>query len=255
MITMSTLVFLAVVIGIILLIVKIRVARNKPSEQRSAFEKILATLSVKHRENMENAANAIRTPEITKTEAIQKTKDAIRDLENGYRTQLTEMISNKAKLEEMLPKLKEKPGVWEGKARKAKRDSEKEEDPELKEDYKKNAMLYLSLKSKAAERITKTEKYIKSSKTAITKAQVAYEGKKAILDDMLIDLESLQAAVLEVRFNQNMEVIRSLQREVVTQLRERNAEIEASNIISGTSDNNITGDVDSSAYEDEFNNL
>lgn len=249
-----TFIWLAIAIVVFAMLwVKFKVAKNKPADQRSAFEKILATMSVKHRENMENAANAIRTPEVSKTEAIQKTKDAINELKTGYQKQLAEMISNQHKLEDLLPKLKEKPGVWEGKARKAKKDMEKETDEELKEQFKENAMLYLSLKAKATERITKTEQYLKKSQTAITKARVSYESKQAVLEDMLIDLESLSTAIINVKFNTNMELIKSLQRECVDSLRERNAEIEASNIINGN--DSPAGNVDQSSFEDEFNNL
>lgn len=251
---MTTLIFVAIAVLIVLFIVKVKIASNKPADQRSAFEKILTAMFVKHRQNMEEAAAAIRTPEISRTEALQKTKDAINDLKNGYQEQLRNIISTRDRLKEQLPTLKAQPGKWEGKARVAKGRMDKEDDEELKKTYKENALLYLSLKAKSLERIEKTEKSIKNIDTAIAKAQAEYEAKSSILSDMQIELESLASTVINVRFQDNMNIIRSLKQEVVDGLRDQNARAEAQNIVS-SGENSTGSDVDTSAFENELANL
>lgn len=247
-----------IVVCVILAIVlyfKWKIAKNKPVEQRSSLEKILTALGTKHQKNMEDAANAIRTPEISKEEGLQRCKQAIKDLESDFRVQLAALINRKENLKDQLPKLKQKPGILQGKAltnKKKMEEAEKEGKTELAKNYKSNAILFLDLKKKAEARITKAEKTIEETEVVIDSSKASYEAKKFILDDLLAEFETMTSNISTYKFNQSIEVIQSLKRETADKLRTMNAEIEAGNIINDS--NNDTG-INESEFEDEFNKL
>lgn len=251
-----TFIFVGVVIVLMLLWFKYKVATKKPVEQRSALEKILSAFAVKNRQQMEEAADGIRTPEISREEGIQKCKDAIKQLDMDYKQEYKTLILHRDNLIDKLPELKKKPGINEGKARTNKKKYEEAlaaGETELAEKYKKNSVMYLELKRRATERITKSEKYVRDIKVSIEMASAEYESRKAQLDDMLQEFESMHGMISAVKFNNSIELIKSLRRETADKLRAQNAEIEASNRITGT--DSAVGEVDESEFVDEFSKL
>lgn len=251
--------FIIIVLALIILYLifrfKYKVSISKNAEDRTAFEKILASLAVKHRQNMEEAANTIRTPEISRLEGIQRCKDALNNLESDFKTELASLIKREGDLKEQLPILKTKPGLNEGKAKTNKKkmeDALAQGQNELAEQYKKNAMMFLDLKKKSLDRIERTEKFLREVGVTIEKSKAEYEMRRAILDDTLAEFESMHGPISKARFNTSMELIQSLRRETVDKIRTQNSEIEASNIVSESS---IETNVNSSDYEDEFNKL
>lgn len=254
---MKSLILVLVVVVVLFLILrfKYKISIRKNAEDRTSFEKILATFAVKHQQRMEEVANTVRTPEISRLEGIQRCKEAIRELEFDFKKELTDLIKRKDDLTDQLPKLKAKPGLNEGKARKNKKKMEEalsNGQNDLAEQYKKNAMMFLDLKKKSIERIEKSESFLREIKITIEKSEAEYEMRKAILDDTLSEFESMHGPISRARFNNSMELIQSLRRETVDKIRTQNSEIEASNIIN---DNNTSADINSSEYEDEFNKL
>lgn len=255
---MFKLLFIVAICVVIFLIIafKVKVAKNKPAEQRTAFEKILATLLVKHQMRMDEAANTIRTASISREEGIQKCKEAIRNLETDYKQELANLIRRRDELKDKLPELKTKPGLNEGKARNNKKKMEEaqaEGQTELAEQYKANAMMFLDLKKKALDRIERSEKFLREIKVTIEKSKAQYEMRSALLSDTLAEFESMVGPISKARFNTSMEQIQSLRRETVDKIRNQNSEIEAGNMINESGVNET--EINSSAYEDEFNKL
>ena len=130
--------------------------------------------------------------------------------------------------------------------------AEKEGKTELAKSYKSNAILFLDLKKKAENRITKAEKTIEETDMVIDQSKANYEAKKFILDDLLAEFETMTGSISSFKFNQSLEVIQSLKRETADKLRSMNAEVEASNVINDTTNNSGLNEAD---YEEEFNKL
>lgn len=253
---MTTLILCGVVIVLLFLVFKYKTATSKPVEQRSALEKILSAWSVKNRQRMEEAAEQIRTPEISREEGIQRCKDAIKQLDSDYRKECANLILTRDNLKDKLPDLKKKPGLNEGKARTSKRKMQECLDkgqPEVAEKHKKNAIMYLELKSRATERIDKSEKFVRDIEVTLDLSAAEYESRRAQLDDMLQEFESMHGAISAAKFNTSIELITSLRRETADKLRAQNAEIEASNRISGM--DSASNNVDETAFSEEFDKL
>lgn len=253
--------FIVVIVCVLAVILwfKYKLAKNKKPEDRSAVETILVSQGVKGRKSLEEAAGQIRTAEISKEEGIQRTKDAIAQLDADYKTEMKNMILHQSKLSEKLNNsFKLEPGKLEAKARSSKKKMEEAQaagKAAVAEAHKKNALMYLSQKSKALERIAKTEKTLQDLEVNIELASAAYEGRKGVLQEYLMDFEAMTTAISAAKFNESMEQIQALRRETVDKLTAQNAEIEADNRISGLSDPGNVSNVDTAAFEDEFNNL
>lgn len=254
---MVTIIIFSVVLIAIVLWFKFKIAKNKKPEERSAIESMMVTQGIKNRRSLENAADSMRTAEISREEAIQKTKDAIQQLDYDFKTELKNLLLNQSKLSAKLPQMKLIPGKKEGAARNSKKKMEEALEKgrqEVAEEYKKNAMMYLDQKNRALERVKRAEKSLEDFEINIDLAQANYEGRKSQLDDILQELESMQSSISTAKFRANMEMIESLRRETVNKLTEQNAEIEAQNRISGLEDNGRNS-INTVEYEDEFNNL
>lgn len=252
---MFTVIVVILVVIVLWLVFKYKSAKNKPVEDRSSLEKILTALGTKHEKNMEEAANAIRTPSLSRDEGLLRCKKAIKDLNDDFKQQLAALIKRRDDLKDQLPTLKSKPGILNGKAlnnKKKMEQAEKEGKTELAKSYKSNAILFLDLKKKAENRITKAEKTIEETDMVIDQSKANYEAKKFILDDLLAEFETMTGSISSFKFNQSLEVIQSLKRETADKLRSMNAEVEASNVINDTTNNSGLNEAD---YEEEFNKL
>ena len=139
--------------------------------------KIINIRTVKGEKSLEEAAGQIRTAEISKEEGIQRTKDAISQLDADYKTEMKNMILHQSKLSEKLNNsFKLEPGKLEAKARSSKKKMEEAQaagKTAVAEAHKKNALMYLSQKSKALERIAKTEKTLQDLEVNIELASAA----------------------------------------------------------------------------------
>lgn len=249
--------FFIVIVAIIAVVLyfKYKIAKNKPVENRSSVEKILTGVGVQVNRNLNEAAEAIRTPEIAKEEGIQRCKEAIKNLDTDFKAELASLIKRREDLKAQLPSLKKKPGSLLGKAQTNKNkmeQAEKEGKSELASQYKRNAMTFLDLKKKALERIKRSEKFLEEIDTAIQSSQANYELKKYTLDDLLAEFETMTTAISAFKYNQSIEIIQSLRRETADKLRDVNAEIEASSIVN---DNNLGTEINESELEDEFSKL
>lgn len=254
---MVTFIIATIVIIALVLWFKFKIAKHKKPEERSAIESMLVTQGVKNRKSLEEAAGAMRTAEISRDEAMQKTKDAITQLDSDFKTELKNLLLNQSKLSAKLPQMKLIPGKKEGAARNSKKKMEEalaKGRQEVANEYKKNAIMYLDQKNRALERIKRAEKSLEDLEINIDLAQATYEGRKSQLDDILQELESMHSAISTAKFRANMEMIESLRCETVNKLTEQNAEIEAQNRISGIEDSGRNS-INSADYEDEFNNL
>lgn len=254
----GTIIFWVAIALVAMLVIKAFTGKNKPVNERSAMEKIACSILVKHRQKMNEVAESTRTVEISREEGIQKCKDAIKQLDLDYKEEIRSSMLRKSEIEDNLPKLKNKPGYHEGKARIAKKDYEKAKDagkPEaLCTALKNNVYLHLDLKDKAMKRIEKSEKFRDELEVSIEIAKATYEGRRATLDDLLAEFESMTTAISAAKFNSSINVIKSLREESVIKLREQRVEVEAQNLISGNEEDSAS-QIDTSRYEDEFNNL
>lgn len=107
---MVTFIIAAIVIIALVLWFKFKIAKHKKPEERSAIESMLVTQGVKNRKSLEEAAGAMRTAEISRDEAMQKTKDAITQLDSDFKTELKNLLLNQSKLSAKLPQMKLIPG-------------------------------------------------------------------------------------------------------------------------------------------------
>lgn len=252
---MITFFIIIVVVIAVVLYFKYKIAKNKPVENRSSVERILTGVGVSINKNLNETAEAIRTPEIAKEEGIQRCKEAIKNLDNDFKAELASLIKRRDDLKAQLPTMRKKPGSLLGKAQTNKNkmeQAEKNGKTELAAQYKRNAITFLDLKKKALERIKKSEKFLEEIDTAIQSSQANYELKKYTLDDLLAEFETMNTTISAFKYNQSIEIIQSLRRETADKLRSVNAEIEASSIVN---DNKLGNEVNESEFEEEFNKL
>lgn len=247
--------FVMVLIIIALLVfIKFKVSASKPANERTAVEKIISSVGVVGRENLEKTAEKMRTTEISQKEGIQQCKDAQRRLENEYQSELASTIKRRDDLLESLPTLRATPGNYETKARDNKKKMEEalgKGETELASQYKENAIMYLDMKKKALVRLEKTEKFVKDINVTIEKSKIQYERRKAKLDDLLAEFQAMHGPISSVKFNDSVKIIESLRQETTEKLRAQNAEFEASEIVNGTKEEPVV----SSDYDKEFEEL
>lgn len=258
MITLVVLLVLIIVLGLVWM--KFKNAKNKRPEDRSALESIMATVSVNSRKSLEEAAGQLRTAEISKEEGIQKTKDAIAQLDQDFKKQIKDLMVYQSTLSRDLEVLKSQPSQMEERARASKNRMKAAQDSGKSQEvialHKKNAIMYLDMKAKAIERISKAEKTLEEIDTTLEVTQATYENRKMILQDLLQEFKSFNGPISAAKFNSSLDVIKSLKEETVEKLAIQNAEVRASNFISGTNSSEDTDSaVSSGKYEDEFNNL
>lgn len=207
------------IIVVLFFVFKYFTGKNKPSQERSSFEKIACSIFSIFRRNVDDAASSIRTARVMKDEALQEVNDAIKNLKTSYQDgQVNMKITLKKLKDEILPKLKDQPGKLEGKARKAKNDYQSSiERGTPIEDYKQNAIKYLQLKNKALSNIKRTEENI-------TKISVAIETSKARYDGNIIDLEMIKSElesmidIPQIELNNSLNRIQSLQNELTERM-------------------------------------
>lgn len=250
---------IVVVILIVVLLVKTKIAKNKEPRNRSALEKILVSMFVSAKKDLEEAADQIRTPEVSKEECLQKIKESIASLMSDYEKQMADLIYHQKRLkEEIIPKLKNKPGQYEGKARiwkKKMEEAQKSGDTALEKAAKETAINFLSLKKGALERIDRAEKQYRESETVKAVAEATYESRKATLEDIQMEVEtSMSSNISAAKFSQSLNMIKALKEETADKLRKQNASIEASNLVSG-SDSTSESIVDPGMFEGELEKL
>lgn len=264
----TTIIAVTVVILLFMMWIKAKTASRKEPEQRSALESILVTLFVMHRKNMEEAAETLRTAEISREEGLQKCKDAIRDLNESFTKELTAIKLNKANLKEkVLPELRKKPGYYNGKASEAKKKYEEykaqaeapgahnpEKILEMAGKYKSQGCKYLAFKKKATDRIEKAEDYIQNIDFTIEETKMTYESHKMELDDLKSELEMMIGNISSAKFNESITLIRSIKDETAGKLRAQNAKIEAEQWINGQQAES-EGSVSSNEFADDFDKL
>ena len=258
---MTTIIVISVVVLLVLLWIKAKTASKKPVDQRGSFETILVSLFVMGKKNVDETANSIRTPEISKEEALQKTNEAIRELKADYETQVRKLIETKSKISEViLPKAKTAPGKLTGRAQTSKKKMEQalaDGKPQVAEKYKQNAVKFLAMKKNATERIEKCEKILNEIETSIDLSQAEYEMRLITLQDIVLELETtVTGSISAAKFQSNIGIINSLRQETADKLRQQNAAIEASQIVSG--DEDISGgslNINESDFLDELNSL
>lgn len=252
-------------IAVILLIaflvkIKVKVAKNKEPQRRSAFESMLVTMLVKARKESEELAENYRTAEDSKEEGIQKIKDSIKELESEYRKQLRDLLYLSSDIEDnLIPGLKSKPKEYLKKAKEYKdkysevsNDSSKKE---LADTYKKNALMFLDLKERSERRLEKLIKTKDQIKISIDSATAEFESKKYILSDLLSEFQSsISQTISSANYQKSLDIIKSLRKETLDKLRKETAEITAEKKINSSSDIEDGGN-DYAKYEDKFNEI
>ena len=258
---LTILIILVLVIVAMFLWMKFKVAKNKKPEERSAMESLMASASVKGRKSLEDAADAYRTAEVSKEEGIQKTKDAINQLDSDFKKAIKEMLVYQSNLARDLENLKVQPENYENKAKASKKKMQEAIDAGKSETivalHKKNAIMYLDMKAKTIERIGKAEKTLEEIDANLEITQATYENKKITLQNILQDFKSMTTQISAAKFNDNLAQIQAIRHETIDKLNIQNAEIKAQNYISGVNDS--TSDLDttvsSGKYQEEFDNL
>lgn len=250
-----------VLVLLIILVFKVKIAKNKEPQARSSVEKILVSMFVSVKKNVDDVAEQVRTPEISREECLQKIKEAINSLRSEYEKEMSSLIYHHKRLvEEVIPALKQKPGQYEGKARIWKKKSEeasKAGDQNLFKVAKDTSINFLSLKKNALDRIEKAEKQAREAESVRAIAEATYESRKAVLEDIQMEVEtSLASNISSAKFSQSINMINALKRETADKLRKQNADIEASNL-ANNNETSISTDsvVNSGQYEEEFDKL
>lgn len=257
---LTVLVILVLVIVGMFLWMKLKTAKNKRPEERSAIESIMVSASVKGRKNLEDTADVMRTAEISKEEGIQKTNDAINQLDRDFKKAIKDMMIFQSNISRDLENLKAQPKAYEEKARISKKKMQDAKDAGKSETvvslYKKNAIMYLDMKAKAIERIAKAEKSLEEIETNLEITQATYENKKMILQDLKSEFQSMTSTISAAKFNDSLAQIQAIKKETVDKLTAQNAEIQAQNYITGVNESSsIDTAVSSGKYEEEFDNL
>lgn len=258
---------LVLLVLIVVLKTKATIASKKQPESRSGFESILVSLFVIHRKNVEETAAAIRTPEISREEGLQKCKDALEDLKNSFERELIAINQSRTNLrDKILPDLKKKPGSYNAMAIKYKKmyqeqiekaDAPNAINPEklkaLANRYKEQCIRYLSFREKAFSRIEKAEESLQNIEITIEDTKISYDEKRATLEDLQQDLQLMIGTISTAKFNDNIALIQSIKAETADKLHAENARIEAQNWIQSQEDS--SNDIVEADFTDAFNKL
>lgn len=247
----STIIFGAIGLLLIVLLFKFFTGKGKPSDQRTSFEKLACSLFSIFMKNVDDLNNSIRTATVLKDEALQEVNRAISNLKSTYTKNQTDMrVALKKLQEQVLPNLKDQPGTLEGKARKAKKDYQASVEKGTPiEAHKQNAIKYLQLKNKAMVNIKRTE-------NNITKLQVAIETSKAQYDGNIVDLEMIKSElesmveIPQIELNNSLARIASLQNELNDRMNIDSIAAEVQSEMRNEESNIYNADLDN-----EFNNL
>jgi hypothetical protein len=265
---LTTVIVFAVIIVLIMLWLKAKSGARKTPEQRTAVESILVSLFVMHRKNLEEAAETIRTPEISREEGIQRCKDAVKELNDSFQHELTLILQNKANLKDrILPELRKKPGYYNGKAQEAKKkyqeyleqaEAEGAKNPEkiraMAEKYKAQGCKFLAFKKKSLDRIDKAEDFLQNIDFTIDETKMTYEERKTALDDMRQDLEMMIGNISGAKFTDSLNMIRAIKEETADKLRVQNARIEAESWVQGVQEESESN-ISASEFTDDFDKL
>ena len=247
----STIIFGAIGLLLIVLLFKFFTGKGKPSDQRTSFEKLACSLFSIFMKNVDDLNNSIRTATVLKDEALQEVNRAISNLKSTYTKNQTDMrVALKKLQEQVLPNLKDQPGTLEGKARKAKKDYQASVEKGTPiEAHKQNAIKYLQLKNKAMVNIKRTE-------NNITKLQVAIETSKAQYDGNIVDLEMIKSElesmveIPQIELNNSLARIASLQNELNDRMNIDSIAAEVQSEMRNEESSIYNADLDN-----EFNNL
>lgn len=247
----STIIFCAIGLLLVVLLFKFFTGKGKPSDQRTSFEKLACSLFSIFMKNVDDLNNSIRTATVLKDEALQEVNRAISNLKSTYTKNQTDMrVALKKLQEQVLPNLKDQPGTLEGKARKAKKDYQASVEKGTPiEAHKQNAIKYLQLKNKAMVNIKRTE-------NNITKLQVAIETSKAQYDGNIVDLEMIKSElesmveIPQIELNNSLARIASLQNELNDRMNIDSIAAEVQSEMRNEESNIYNADLDN-----EFNNL
>lgn len=251
---MVTVILSVAVILVLLLLFKYFTGKSKPSESRSALERIACSIFVIFRSNTEDAARSIRSARVMKAEALQEVNDALSNLQSSYRDNRIALKTALKQLDETtIPKLRDMPGKLEAKARKAKKDYlESVEKGNPIEAYKMNAKKFLQHKAKAVEDIKRAEKMKTKLNVTIDTAQATYEGQKMDLEMIKSDLECV-VDIPQIELSESLSRIRSLQSELTSRMNQDNIRAEVNNeMMSEVSSESAEY---SSNIDDEFDKL
>lgn len=247
----STIIFGAIGLLLVVLLFKFFTGKGKPSDQRTSFEKLACSLFSIFMKNVDDLNNSIRTATVLKDEALQEVNRAISNLKSTYTKNQTDMrVALKKLQEQVLPNLKDQPGTLEGKARKAKKDYQASVEKGTPiEAHKQNAIKYLQLKNKAMVNIKRTE-------NNITKLQVAIETSKAQYDGNIVDLEMIKSElesmveIPQIELNNSLARIASLQNELNDRMNIDSIAAEVQSEMRNEESSIYNADLDN-----EFNNL
>lgn len=263
---MTTIIVTAIVLLLVCHWLKAKVASKKDPERRSGLESLLVSLMVMHRKGVEDAAETLRTAEISREEGLQKCKDAITDLNESFKKELTAIRLNKSNLEEkVLPDLRKKPGYYTGKASEAKKKYEKyladseapgaknpEKIKEMAAKYKAQGCRYLAFRQKATDRIEKAEDFLQNIDFTIEETKMSYESHKMELDDLKSELEMMIGNISTAKFQESIALIKGIKDETAGKLRAQNAKIEAEQWISSQTEETT---ISTGGFEGDFDNL
>lgn len=236
------------VVGVILVILlwNFLTGKGKPSDRRTSMEKIACALFSIFRMKVKDVEHSVRSARVMKEEAMQEVEDAIRRLKTSYTEGQQRMrIALKKLKDEILPRLNDQPGVFEGKARQAKKKFESTG----VEAYKTNAMKYLQYKAKAVRNIDRCKENVKKLEFTIETSKANYEGNIADLEMIKSELETM-IDIPQVELNQSLERIRSLQGELETAVNEATIRAEVQEEMNAQETAVINADIDQ-----EFNAL
>lgn len=254
----GTIITYVVIAVIALIVINGFTGWKKEATKRNAWEKISASFITMWTKKSNEVADSVRTPEITREEGIQKCQTAIRELDNDYKEEVKCTLMRVEEMKDNLPALKDKPGYYEGKARKAKKSAEDAKNADKPEEvwkkYEENCYLYLEYRNRARNRVSKVESAIETYQTSLEVAEAVYEGRRATLDDLLEEFKSMTTAITKAKFTKSLSLINSLRQESVIKLREQRVNIEAENRVAGREDESSIS-VDRTSLEDDYKNL
>lgn len=238
-----------ILVCIAILFIAYLVGKNRPSQDRSTIEKLACTLFGIFNRKVERATESIRTASVVKEEALSEIDNALRNLEKSYKDSQFEMRKALKSLEtEILPSLKDQPGILNSKAKMSKDKYQKSVDEGTPiAAYKQNAIKALQAKSKAVANIAKVEENIKKLKVNIETAQAEYTGNKMDLDIMRTDLMAM-TEIPQITLNESLNRINSLKNELDNKVRDAQVRQDIE------SEMRNEQYVDSN-FESEFNNL
>lgn len=244
---------IAIVLVVIMFLIKVKSASNKRPQERTSFEQLLCSIFVLGKKNVDEASRTVRTASVMREEGLQKLREARRQLEESFRTNLSNLKLAIQKLKDSLPGIKDQPGKYEGKARLYKKESleaEAQGKSEISAKKKDMAKKMLSKKKKAFDRIVRTEKLIEKLETDLEMAKINYDEKKTDIDEIEAELQSM-IEIPESVLNNNLNVIRGIQTELNDRIREDRVRSEVDQELSDSGLESAS----SSEFDDEFDKL